>query len=90
MIKTKQIIEKYLKETKEINIENNKSQGIIIHIENEELVIKGNKLDLIELADYIISVALSEEEISHIHLDELTIINNSSNIKSMIIEKDQK
>ena len=54
---------------------------------NKELVIKGNSQDLIEFADYIVSVALSENKNDHVHLDELSLIDENSEIKNLIIEK---
>ena len=53
----------------------------------DEVVIKGSQIDLIELADYIVSVALSDNDTDHLHLDDLTLINKNSNIKNLIIEK---
>lgn len=61
--------------------------GLLISCD-DELLIKGNKLDLLELSDYIKKVALSDNNQDHIHLDNLTIVNNNSNIKNLIIEKD--
>ena len=63
------------------------NNGIIINMDNNELIIKGHKDELLELAEYINNIALSEEEKDHIHLDELTIIDKDSNIKNIIIEK---
>ena len=62
--------------------------GLFISNENDEIVIKGNKEDLIELSDYIKKVALSNNSKDHLHLDDLTIIDNDSNIKNLIIEKE--
>ena len=62
--------------------------GLLISYENDEIVIKGNKIDLEELSDYIKKIALSNYNINHIHLDNLTIVNDNSNIKNLIIEKD--
>ena len=62
--------------------------GLLINYENDEIVIKGNKIDLEELSDYIKKIALSNYNINHIHLDNLTIVNDNSNIKNLIIEKD--
>ena len=53
----------------------------------DEVVISGSQIDLIELADYIVSVALSDNSTDHLHLDDLTLINKNSNIKNLIIEK---
>ena len=62
--------------------------GIKISLDNNELIIKGNKLDLMELANYINDLAKSDLIIDHIHLDELTLIDNNSSIKNIIIEKE--
>ena len=59
-----------------------------IILDDNELLIKGDKDTLIEFANYILSVANSKEDIDHIHLDELTLIDDNSSIKSLIIEKD--
>ena len=74
---------------KESNIDlSNNSLGLKISLDNNELLIKGSKLDLIELADYINSVALSEKEKDHLHIDDLTLIDSNSSIKNLIIEKE--
>ena len=64
------IIHNYLKENK-IEL-NNDSNGLII-TKDKELVIKGSKRDLVDLADIILSTALSEEENDHAHIDDLTL-----------------
>ena len=68
---------------------NSNSNGIGISIVNNELLIKGSESDLIELANYIVNVALSNNEKDHLHIDDLTIINHNSSINSIIIEKDK-
>lgn len=59
-----------------------------IELINNELLIKGNREDLLEFAEYIKKVALSENEKDHLHLDDLTLIDNESSILSLIIEKE--
>ena len=61
---------------------------IKIILNNDELLIKGEKDDLQELSDYIKDIANSNNNKDHIHLDELTIIDDNSSIKSLIIEKE--
>lgn len=78
------ILENYLRENKN-NLEN--SHGIKIALMDDELIINGSKIELIELADYITSVALSKEKNDHLHLDKLTLINSESQVESLIIEK---
>ena len=86
-MKKKNIIKEIIKET-----DNDKETmtGIEIENNNNEIIIKGDKNSLLELADYIISVSLSNTSNAHVHLDELTIINEKSNIKNLIIEKIEK
>ena len=63
--------------------------GISIRLDDDDLVIKGSKMDLIELSEYIKNVALSNNKNDHLHLDELTLIKEDSPIKNLIIEKKQ-
>ena len=58
-----------------------------IELISDELVIKGNKKDLLELTNYIKNIANSNNEQDHLHLDDLTIISKESKIKNIIIEK---
>jgi hypothetical protein len=62
--------------------------GINISLNDSELIIKGNKEDLLELIDYISRIANSKNEKDHIHLDENSLIDNNSSIKELIIEKE--
>ena len=82
----KNIIENYLKE-KNYDLTDNEARGIIVTSNIDEIVIKGSKSNLIEFADYILSVALSENDNDHIHIDDLSLIRGDSDIKSIIIEK---
>lgn len=81
----KGIIKTYLEENN-YDIDSN-SSGINLVLDNKELIIKGSSLDLIELADYITQVALSDKDNDHLHLDELTLLNKDNDISSLIIEK---
>lgn len=65
----------------------NNTDGLKINFDVEELVIKGSSNDLLELANYLINIALSNTKGSHLHIDEVTLLSSSSEIKSMIIEK---
>ena len=82
----KQLVLEYLKDCN-YDLTSGDSKGINISLEDDELLIKGSKLDLIELADYVVNVAISDVQNDHIHLDDLTLIGNNSSIKSLIIEK---
>ena len=77
---------KILKENN-YEIENSNSNGLNISFNDNEVVIKGDKTYLIELANYIVNIALSDNEKDHIHIDELTLIDKDSEIKNIIIEK---
>lgn len=65
-----------------------KEDGINI-IVDKEVLIKGNKEELLELSEYINKLANSNNKNDHIHLDDLTIINSNSIIKELIIEKEE-
>ena len=70
------------------NIMENNSLGLNIELNNDTIVIKGSKLDLVELANYIVNVAVSNNNSDHLHLDELSLISNESQIRNLIIEKE--
>ena len=65
--------------------DNDKSNGITIKADSNSIVIKGTSRDLVELADLIVNVAASKE--NHIHVDNLTLLNNDSDFSEIIIEK---
>ncbi len=62
--------------------------GITITKDKEEILIKGSKTDLLELAEYITKIANSKLENDHIHLDTLTLLKKESEVKELIIEKE--
>lgn len=66
------------------------AKGISVSVSKNDVVISGGSSDLVELADYIVGVALSNNDNDHIHIDDLTLINNKSNITNLIIEKNDK
>ena len=80
-------IKNYLKEIP-YDPNQKQSNGLQINLDKNELLIKGDKVDLIELANYILNTALSEEKKDHIHLDELTLLDKNSKIHNLIIEKE--
>ena len=63
-----------------------KSKDLLLKIDSKTLLVKGNSRDLVELADVLVSVAKNKEN-THVHLDDLTLINNNSDIKEIVIEK---
>lgn len=83
----KQIVEEILKQNNIHIPADNNPNGLLIKIDGEDLFIKGTSNDLLELANYIINVAISNVKGSHLHIDDLTLVSSSSEIKSMIIEK---
>jgi len=40
-----------------------------VNAEANEVIIKGNKLGLVQLADYLVQIAISDKDSHHIHLD---------------------
>ena len=59
-----------------------------INYDNNILIIKGDKEDLLELSSYIKKVA-NDKNNSHMHIDDLTLIDKESSIKELIIEKEE-
>ena len=83
----KNIVEEILKQ-KNIHIPaDNNPDGLRIKLDGEDLVIKGSSNDLLELANYLINIALSNVKGNYLHIDDLTLLSSSSEIKSMIIGK---
>lgn len=66
------------------------AKGISVNVSNNDVVISGSRSDLVELADYIVGVALSSKDNDHVHIDDLTLINDKSCITNLIIEKNDK
>ena len=62
--------------------------GLTITKSENEILIKGTKEELLELAEYIKNVANSKLEKDHIHIDELSLLKKDSEIKELIIEKE--
>ena len=60
-----------------------------ISYESDELLLKGDKQELLELSNYVKEVALKDGD-NHIHIDDLTLIDKDSSIKNLIIEKKEK
>ena len=83
----KRLIYNYLKENN-YNLDDDNLNGITIECTLDQVVIKGSKLDLIDLADLIVSTALSEYKNDHAHVDDLSLINEDSHIKEIVIEKE--
>lgn len=86
----KQIVEEILKQNNIHIPADNNPEGLRIKLDREDLVIKGSSNDLLELANYLINMALSNIKGNHLHIDDLTILSSSSEIRSLIIEKVQR
>jgi len=85
----KNLICDYLIKEKLINIDNSHAENFIEIYNEREVVISGNRLGLIELADYIVSVALSDVDKYHLHLDETNFFN-STNLELVILSQNEK
>jgi len=59
-----------------------------LRIVDGNVILSGNRLGLIELADYILGIALSKGKGSHIHLDENNFFDDTDN--QLIIELDEE
>jgi len=79
-----QIIFNYLEEKGEIESIKNDCGEISLKISDNDIVIAGNRLELIMLADYILNVALADFDGWHIHLDESSFFDKAD--KELIIE----
>ena len=65
----------------------NRQFGLEISLnDNKELIIKGTREDYIELSDLLVSLAISKNNDNHFHIDELTLIDDNSSIKEIIVE----
>lgn len=86
-MENKSIVMNYLKDNN-YNLEDNNLSGIKVEVTFDNITIRGSKLDLIDLADLIVSVALSEYKNDHVHVDDLTLISEESKINEIVIEKE--
>ena len=81
------IVSKYLKDTGAypLTLSQNNS-GLTISAENGQLTISGSPCDLIDIADLLVSLALSGENTGqHWHLDSSTLISEDSSIVELVI-----
>lgn len=86
-MENKRIVMNYLKDNN-YNLEDDNLSGIKVEATLDNITIRGSKLDLIDLADLIVSVALSEYKSDHVHVDDLTLISEESKINEIVIEKE--
>ena len=63
-----------------------KSPGLSLKLENHQLLLSGTAGDLIDLADLLVSLALSgEPKGQHWHIDDLNLMDNASEISELIL-----
>ena len=83
----KKIVYKYLTENNIIsNTAGDYATNSIKICNDKEIILSGNRLGLIELADYIVNIALSDVEEYHIHLDETNFFD-STNLELVILKQ---
>lgn len=65
-------------------------KGIGLRLENGALHLSGNPWDLIELADLLVSLALSgENRGQHWHIDEGTLLDPNSDIHELVLLRNE-
>ena len=82
-------VSKYLKDTGIYPLtSSHNDDGLTISAVKGQLIIAGSPCDLIDIADLLVSLALSGENSGqHWHLDELTLISENSPIGELVIER---
>ena len=63
------------------------SNGLMLKLDLKSIIVMGNSRDLVEFADLLVNIALSKESDSHIHIDDLTLLDSDSDFSEIIIEK---
>ena len=81
------LVTKFLKENNIIDFPEDYISINKINITKGTVVVSGNRLGLIQLADYIVELALSKENRSHTHLDEGNFFENTED--QLIVELDE-
>ena len=67
--------------------DNKTSNGLKIENNGDSLLIKGDSIDLVNLADMLVNIALDKEKGVHVHIDDLSFLDKESEYKDIIIEK---
>ncbi len=60
---------------------------MVVSNNNNTITITGDSIDLEELNRLITMLLESKNKIDHIHIDDLTILSEDSEVKELIIEK---
>ncbi len=74
----KELIYNYLKTAGYLNESDFDTAYNEIEVQDKSVILKGNKLGLILMADYILEIALSVEDFTHIHLDNDNFFDKSN------------
>lgn len=83
-----QLVSEILKEQGRYPAVENDETGLLFQMKNNELIISGSSMDLIELADLLVSLALSgENKGQHWHIDNMTLLDENSEISELILKK---
>ena len=84
-----EIVSKYLKKIGQYPHASVKSSsGIKLTAGNDYFLLAGSPYDLIELADLLVSLALSgENKGQHWHIDQQTLVSENSAIGELILER---
>lgn len=70
----------------EVSSENN--DGLKIMIEHNQLLLSGSPCDLIDVADLLVSLALSgKNNGQHWHIDTMTLVSENSPISELILAR---
>lgn len=65
--------------------------GLVITMESGCLIVAGDSCDLIDLADLLVSLALSgEDRGQHWHVDQGTLVSETFPIGELILERNDK
>ena len=60
---------------------------MVVSNNNNTITITGDSIDLEELNRLITMLLESKNKIDHIHIDDLTLLSEDSEVKELIIEK---
>ena len=63
---------------------------MVVSNNNNTITITGDSIDLEELNRLITMLLESKNKIDHIHIDDLTLLSEDSEVKELIIEKNNK
>lgn len=75
-----------------VNKDNKKEKGIQLKIQgNDRLIIEASPDELIDLADLLVSLALSgENRGQHWHIDEHSMVSDNSEISELIVMRNDE